>query len=111
MIGNELSVILVRCHHVGIYASLIGLVGKCADNIVCLIALHFEYRYMVCFEYILDDGNSKADCFRGFLPLCLVERVSLVPESWTMWVEGDTNVRWLFFGNDFFKCIHKTKYG
>ena len=111
MIGNELSVILVGCHHVGLYAGLISLMGKCADDIICLIALHFKYGDMICVEYVLDDRNGKANCFRSFLSLCLIEGESLVPEGWTMWVESDTNVRWLFFGNDFLECVHKAKYG
>ena len=92
VVGNELSVVFVGSHHVGVYTLLVCLMCKCADNVVCLIALYLEDGDMVCLEYVLDYWYGKSYCLGCLLALCLVFGVCFVAEGASAGVECYSDV-------------------
>ena len=86
--GDELSVILVGGHHVGGEAVLLRLVCECANDIVGLIAGHFNHGDAEAVQYFLDVGHGSLYVFGGCLALSLVALIRLVAECGSGRVEA-----------------------
>ena len=106
---NELTEVLVGCHHVGFDALQVCLMREGSDDVISLIALHFEHRNTVCFENILDNWYGKANRFWCFFALSLILREGFMPESTTVRIESHTNMRWLPLCNHLLERIYKTE--
>ena len=89
---DELPIVLVGRHHVGLDAPLVSLLSQRADDVVGLVALHFEHRNAVGGQYLLDDGYGEADGLGRFLSLCLVFGEGLVAERRAVGVEGNAQM-------------------
>ena len=108
---DELSEVLIRRHHKGIYTLLISLMSQRADDIIRLKPRYFEHGNAIGSQYFLDDGHGKPDCFGRFLSLGLILGEGFVPESTAMRVEGNTQMRRFALANHLFKRVDKTENG
>ena len=106
-VGDELTVVLVGCHHVGLYAQLVSLTRQGADDVVGLVALHLEHRNAVGRQDVLDDGHGEADGFGRLLALSLVEGVGLVAEGRAVGVEGHADVGGMLLRQHLVQRVHE----
>ncbi len=60
-VRDELSVVLVGGHHVGGESGLLGAARECSDDVVGLVAGHFDDGYAVGIEKTLDVGYGHGD--------------------------------------------------
>ncbi|MPM52365.1 hypothetical protein SDC9_99124 [bioreactor metagenome] len=57
MLLRQLSVILVRSHHINVKLIFIRLFGQGSDYIVSFEAFLFKHRYVVGFQDFFDEGD------------------------------------------------------
>ena len=108
---HQLAVVLVRCHHVRGDASPSGLGGQGADDVVGLVAGHFQDGDAVGAYDVLDDGHGEADGLRRLLALGLVLFVGLVAEGGSGRVEGHAYMGGLLLLQHFFERVDKAQHG
>ena len=81
MLGNELSIVLVRRSHIDLKSVLFSLLGERTDHIIRFKTRHFENRYIHSLQKLLYDRHSFLDILGCLRPLGLILLVCLVPES------------------------------
>ena len=96
MIGYQLAVVFVGCHHEDIETLFLRLLGDGAYHVVRFETGDFQDRDIVCFYNILNNRYGLADHFRCFFALCLVQFVGLMTESRPFGVESHGNMRRIF---------------
>ena len=110
-VGNQLAIVFVRCHHIGRYLFLSGQGSQCTDDIVCFVTRYFQNRNIVGADDVLDDRYRQPDDFRCLFPLGFVLFVGLVAEGRSGGVEGDADMRGIFFLQHFFQGIDESQDG
>ena len=108
---HELSVVFVRCHHIGVDALPSGFGGQGSDHVVGLIAAHFQDRDAVGPDDVLYNRYGKADGFRGFLALRFVLSVGFVAECRPGRVESHADVGRLLCAQHFFQRVDEAQNG
>ena len=99
MVGDELSVVLVRRGHIDLEIGLFALHGERSDDIVRFESGHFEHRYVHRLQDIFDDRHGFAYVLRRLGPLRFVLLVSLMAECAACRVKSDTEMRRIDFAN------------
>lgn len=74
IVADQLTVVLVRCEHVGLDAGGSSLGGERADYVVRLEAVCLQHGNVHGSNDILDDGYGGADVLRRLLALRLIGR-------------------------------------
>ena len=109
--SDELSEVLIGCHHKGVYALQVSLMSQRADDVVRLKPGNFEHGDVVSGQDVFDDGHGKPDGFGRLLALGFVLGVGLVSERAAVRVEGNAQMCWSFLRDDLFQRVDKTKDG
>ena len=105
--GHELAVILVGCHHKGVYALLVSLSCQGTDYIVCLEARHLQDRDVVSLQDAFDIRHGKLYALGRFLTLRLILGIGLVAEGSARRVEGNAQMGGLLFLKHILERIDK----
>ncbi len=83
MLIDQLAVVLVRGHHVGVITLGGRALGQSAYHVIGLIALHLDHRDAVGFEDTLDIRHRRGDIFRLLVAVGFVVGEFLVAECRT----------------------------
>ena len=110
VLRNQLAVVLVWCEHISFYPHRSSFGGEGANYIVGLEAVTLEYGDVECGEQFLYNRYREFYVLGSFFPLCLVFRKSFVAECLPM-VESYSNMRGVFFVDDFVQGIAKAQNG
>lgn len=108
---DQLAVVFVGGHHVGVEAGLFGLLGQRAYYVVGLVARHLDDGYAVGAYDFLDDGHRLAYDFGRLFALGLVLLVGLVPEGGAGRVEAHGDVRGVLLAQYLFEGVDKAEDG
>ena len=106
VVTNELSVVLVRCQHIGFNAHFPRFHRECANHVVGLEPIDLQARNVPRLKQLLDDWHRAFDVLGRFLALCFVLGKSLVAECFSV-VESHADMRRLFLGDNLVKRVHK----
>ena len=93
----QLTIIFIRCEHVGLYTFLSSLNRHSTNDIISLKTIHLEDGNVVGLEYVFDDWHRELDVFRCLFSLGFIGRKSLMAEGLTM-VESYCDMSWFLLG-------------
>ena len=88
IVCHQLTVVLVRGHHISSDALAPGFCGEGPDHVIGLVACHFQNRDAVSVYDLLYNRYGEADGFRCFFALGFILFESFVTESRAGGVEG-----------------------
>ena len=106
----QLTIILIRGEHIGLYTFFASLGSQCANDIVSLESFGDEDGDVHGLKNILNDGYGAFDVFRCSLPLRFIRRISLMAEGLAL-VEGHAYIGRMLLVEDLFKRIAETENG
>ncbi len=109
--GHQLHEILVPGHHDHVEAGLAGLARQGADQIIGLIAGHFEGRNLEPVHDLPDPGELEYHILGHGGPVGLVFRVYVVAEGGAFHVETDRQVLGIFILHQLDEHARKTEHG
>ena len=81
LVAHQLTVVLVRRHHIRRNPLLAGFGGKSSYHVVGFVARHFENRNTISPYNILYNRYGQADCFGSLFALRFILFESLVAEG------------------------------
>ena len=110
-VGDELSVVLVGCHHVDVELLLRGLCGNGADHVVGLVARDLEQGDVPGLDESADVGYGCVDVLRRLLALCLVFGECFVAEGGPGGIESDGGVGGRESSEDIVKRVDEAEDG
>ena len=80
MVGDELSVVLIRRSHIDLKTSFFALLRERADDVIRFKTGYFQHGYIHGFQNLLDHRHRLADVFRRLGTLRFVLLVRLMTE-------------------------------
>ena len=111
MVGHQLTVVLIGCHHIDLEALCGGLPGDGPDHVVRLEAGHFQDGDTISVDNVANHGDGEADYLGRLLALCLVLLERLMAERRSLGVETDRHMRRLLAPQHILQYIDKAEHG
>ena len=111
MIRYQLTIVLVRSHHISSDTLIAGFCCQSSDYIVRFISRYLQDGDSVSLDNIFYNRYRKTDCFRSFFSLSFVLFKSFVAECGSRWIECNSNVGGVLFLQHLFQGVDESQYG
>ena len=112
VVVDQLTVVLVGCHHVGCESFGCGFPGESANYVVGLVAFHLYGRNAVSLQQALDPGHTHGNVLGLFVASGFVFRIFLMAESLaSRRVETHSDIVGILFAQNLVESIAEAENG